>query len=139
MRARASMFILGVGMLVAAVPLAAHHSFAAEYDSTKPITLRGKVTKVEWVNPHGWIHLDVKGPDGKVVNWGIETGSPNALYRRGWKKDSLAIGTEIVCDGYRAKDGTPTVNGTDVTFPDGRKVYAGSSGDGAAPGRSRDQ
>jgi hypothetical protein len=133
MRARMSALVFGA--LVAGVPLLAHHSFSAEYDANKPVTLNGKVTDIEWVNPHGWIHLDVKGPDGKVVNWAIETGSPNALYRRGWKKDSLAIGTEIVCAGYRAKDGTPTVNATDVTFPDGRKVYAGSSGDGAPPGR----
>ena len=108
-----------------------HHSFAAEFDGTQPVTLRGTITAVEWVNPHGWIYIDVKGNDGRVVNWAIETAGPNALARRGVRKTDLPTGIEIVVKGYRAKNGTATANASTVTLPDGRELIAQSSGTGA--------
>jgi len=120
-----------VTLLVAVIPLLAHHSFSAEYDIDKPVTITGTLTKLEWVNPHGWIYVDVKGADGKVVNWAVEFGGPNALLRRGVRKTDFPLGVELVVKGYRAKNGTPTVNGTSVKFPDGRNLYTGSSGPGA--------
>jgi hypothetical protein len=123
--------LLSVTLLVAALPAFAHHSFSAEYDIEKPVTITGTLTKLEWVNPHGWIYVDVKGADGKVVNWAIEFGGPNALLRRGVRKTDFPLGVELVIKGYLAKNGTPTVNGTSVKFPDGRNLYTGSSGPGA--------
>jgi len=120
--------LLSVTLLLAGLPLFAHHSFSAEYDIDKPVTITGTLTKLEWVNPHGWIYIDVKGADGKVVNWGIEFGGPNALLRRGVRKTDFPLGIELVVKGYRAKNGSPTVNGTSVKFPDGRNLYTGSSG-----------
>jgi Family of unknown function (DUF6152) len=131
MRTILAIVVTGVGLLVNSVPLRAHHAFAAEFDSTKPVKLRGTVTKMEWINPHAWIHIDVKDSDGKVVNWMIEGGSPNALFRRGVTKDSLAIGTEVIVDGYQAKDGSNRANGRDIMFADGRKLFLGSPGSGA--------
>jgi hypothetical protein len=117
--------------LCAVATVAAHHSFSAEFDANKSVQLRGTVVKVEWINPHTWIHIDVKGPDGTATRWMIEGGTPNTLLRRGLTRDSLPIGTEIVVDGYRAKNGSNRANGRDVTFADGRKLFMGSSGIGA--------
>jgi hypothetical protein len=125
-------FILFAGALLAAASAWAHHSFAAEFDADKPIKLRGKVTKVEFINPHSWIHLDVAGADGKVVNWGVEGGSPNALLRLGFTKSSLPVGTEIVVDGYQAKDSSSRAVGKDLTFADGRRLFLGGSAPGAS-------
>ena len=118
-------------VITAGTALSAHHSFAAEFDSEKPIQLRGTVVRVEWINPHTWIHIDVKDPDGKVARWMIEGGTPNTLLRRGLTRDTLPAGTEILVEGYRAKNGSNRANGRDVTFPDGRKLFMGSSGTGA--------
>jgi hypothetical protein len=131
MRAKFAIAVACFGLLAAAIPAWAHHAFAAEFDAKKPVKLRGTVTKMEWINPHAWIHIDVKDPEGKVAEWMIEAGTPNTLFRRGFTKDSLQPGTEILVDGYQSKDGSNRANGRDVTFPDGRKLFLGSSGTGA--------
>ena len=134
---KALTIILPVGvLLLAAVPVWAHHAFAAEFDSSKPIKLKGTVTKMEWINPHAWIHIDVKGEDGKVTSWMIEAAAPNSLLRRGFTKESLLAGTEIVVEGFQAKDGSNRANGSVITFTDGRKLFVGAPANdpGAAPG-----
>jgi hypothetical protein len=123
--------LIAVAGLAAALPLCAHHAFNAEFDPKRPIHLQGTVTKMEWINPHAWMHIDVKNPDGTVTNWMIEAGTPNTLFRRGFTKESLKVGTEVVVDGYQAKDGSERGNGRDVTLPDGRKLFFGSTGTGA--------
>src|SRR6476659_3217510 len=123
--------IFGLFLSVAATPLSAHHAFAAEFDATKPVKFEGTVTKMEWTNPHVWIHVDVKKPDGTIENWAFEAGTPNVLFRRGFTKNSLLPGTKIVLDGYRAKDGSRRANGRDLTFANGQKLFMGSSGTGA--------
>lgn len=125
--------VLGVGVmtLLATPPVSAHHAFTAEFDGTKPVTLQGTVTRMDWVNPHSWIYIDVQQADGSVQKWEVEAGAPNAMFRRGWNKKSIPVGTEIVVEGYRAKNGKNIANGRNVTFPDGRKMFVGSSGTGA--------
>src|SRR6266702_5887253 len=120
MRRRLAVLVAGVGLLSATMPVWAHHAFTAEFDAKQPIKLRGTVAKVELINPHSWIHIDVKGDDGQVVGWMIEGGSPNNLYRLGFTKESLPPGSEIVVEGYRAKDGSTRGVGKNVTFADGR-------------------
>jgi hypothetical protein len=120
-----------VGLLVATCSVWAHHSFFAEFDANKPVTLTGAVTKMEWVNPHTWIHLDVKNPDGTVTNWGVEGGTPGMLIRNGFTKESLPPGTEIVVVGYQAKSGAALANGSSIKLKDGTRLFLGSSfGDG---------
>jgi hypothetical protein len=115
-----------MGLFAPVVPVFAHHSFAAEFDGDKRVTLTGVVTKVDWVNPHAYIQVDVKGDDGAVVNWAIETGAPNALYRQGWRKDDLKVGDTVTLDAFLAKDGSHTAAARNVTLPDGRRVFAGT-------------
>jgi hypothetical protein len=131
MQVRSVVIAAAAAAFLAGAAARAHHSFAAEFDANQPVQLRGSVVRVEWINPHTWIHIDVKEPDGKVVRWMIEGGTPNTLLRRGLTRNSLPQGTEIVVDGYRAKNGTNRANGRDLTFPDGRRLFMGSSGTGA--------
>ena len=122
---------LALAVLMAGVTALAHHAFSAEFDATKPVALRGKITRMEWINPHAWIHLEVTRDDGTVENWMIEAGPPGALVRRGWRRDSVLPGIEVLVEGYQAIDGALRANGRDVTFPDGTRLFAGSSGTGA--------
>jgi hypothetical protein len=126
-----------MALAAAPAPIRAHHAFAAEFDAQQPITLRGTVTRVEWINPHTWIHINVKDAGGATTEWMIEGGTPNTLLRRGVDKNSLPSGTEVIVEGYRAKNGTNRANGRDITLPGGRKLFLGSSGTGA-PADGRD-
>ena len=128
---RAGVMAVVIGVLVATPAIQAHHAFAAEFDADRPVTLEGAVTKVDWFNPHAWLHIDVVEADGKTVNWDIELAAPNGLIRRGFNKDSVPIGSKVQVKGYQAKDGGKRANGASVTFPDGRRVFVGSSGTGA--------
>ena len=125
-------------LAVAGVPAWAHHAFAAEFDAKKPVKLRGTVTKMEWINPHTWIHVDVKKDDGGVDEWMVEAGTPNTLLRRGFTRDSLKPGTEVLVDGYQSKDGSLRANGRDITLPNGQTLFLGS-GSTDAPNSNQDQ
>jgi hypothetical protein len=127
----AAIGVIGIMIAGAGASISAHHAFAAEFDSKKPVNFKGKVARMEWVNPHTWLHIDVTRPDGKVERWAIEAGTPNVLFRRGFTKQSLLPGTEIVVDGYQAKDGSRRANGRNLTLPDGKVLFLGSSGTGA--------
>ena len=133
MRTRLLAVVAGVGLLLAAVPVRAHHAFAAEFDESKPIKVRGAVVKWELTNPHSWIHMDVKGGDGKVATWMIEGASPNNLYRLGLSKESLPVGSDITVEGYQAKDGSTRAVGRNIVFSDGRKFFLGLTEAEGAP------
>ena len=133
MRRKVVFALAAIGVLISALPLLAHHAFTAEFDAKKPVKLRGTVARIELINPHSWIHIDVKNSDGTTTRWMIEGGTPNTLLRRGFTKTSLPIGTEILVDGYQSKDGSTRANGRDLTFPDGKKIFLGSSGPEGPP------
>jgi hypothetical protein len=125
--------------IAGSLPALAHHSFAAEYDSGAQITIKGTVNHVDWVNPHSWVFVDVKGTDGKVTTWRCETAPPNGLFRRGWTKNSLKEGSEITVEGYRAKDSSSTMSARSVVTADGKRMFAGSTGNGAPALEGDDQ
>lgn len=132
MRTALALVLAGAALFGSASPATAHHAFGAEFDPDAPVRLQGKIVKVEWVNPHAWIHVEIARPDGKTEVWMVEGGTPNTLLRRGLTRDTLKYGTEIIVDGYQTKDHTlKRANGRDVTFTDGRKIFMGSSGTGA--------
>ncbi len=124
---------LGLLLTLGTTPVSAHHAFASEFDSNKPVKFEGTVTKMMWVNPHAWIYVDVKKPDGTTEEWMVEAGTPNTLLRRGFTKASLLPGTRIRVDGYQSKDGSLRANGRDLTLPDGRTLFLGASDTGAPP------
>jgi hypothetical protein len=133
MRLRMLGVTVGAVVWMTAAPAVAHHSFSAEFDITKVIKVTGKVSSMRWSNPHAWIYVDVQGDDGKVVNWAFETATANGLYRRGWRKDDLEPGTVVTVEGYLARNGTPTANASNITLPDGRRLFAGAAPNEGAP------
>jgi hypothetical protein len=132
MKVRILAIVIAISLSVS-MPVMAHHAFSSEFDGNKPIKVKGVVSRIEWINPHTWIHVDVKDADGKITKWMIEGGSPNALIRRGVTSQLLKVGMEVVVDGYQAKDGSNRANGRDITLADGRKLSVASSGTGAPP------
>ena len=134
MRIRLVLVVAGIALVAAAAPAWAHHAFASEFDAKKPVKFQGTVTKMEWINPHAWMHVAVKKADGTVENWMIEAGSPNSLFRRGINKNTVRVGMQVVVDGYQARDGSRRANGRDVTLPEGRKLFLGSQQTPGAPG-----
>ena len=136
MNMKRTIVVASLGVMLLTASAGGHHAFSAEFDQDKPVMLEGAVTKADWTNPHAWIYIDVKGPDGKVVNWAIEMGAPNALIRRGITKNTVPIGAELTVEGFAAKDGSPTANGRTLRMADGRALFAGSSNTGA-PGDPR--
>ena len=126
MNTRRIVATVGLAVMLAAASVGAHHAFSSEFDQDKPVSLQGAITGAEWVNPHAWIFIDVKGADGKVLNWSIEMGPPNALLRRGWKKSSMQVGAVIKVEGFAAKNGKEFVNASNITMPDGTKIFAGT-------------
>jgi hypothetical protein len=131
MRIKQIAAIVGAGAMICAAPAWAHHAFAAEFDAKKPVHLEGVVSKVELINPHSWIHVDVKSADGTTASWMVEAGSPNVLLRRGFTKATISPGTPVVVEGYQSKDGSMRANGRDITLPNGQKLFLGSQGTGA--------
>jgi Family of unknown function (DUF6152) len=138
MRSQIVSMVAAVGCVlsITTVPAFAHHSFAAEFDREKPVTLEGTVKEFRWVNPHSWLHVNVMKPDGSVEEWAVEGGAPSALLRRGWDRNTLPAGTRVTVNGFMAKDGSPRANATDITFPDGKKMSMASSSENEAPKES---
>src|SRR5215813_297130 len=134
---RPATIILLVALLMYAAPVRAHHAFAAEFDANKQIKLKGTIAKMDWINPHAWLHIDVKEADGTVTRWMVELGPPNSLLKRGWTKQSVPAGMEVVVVGYQSKDGAKRANGRDITLPNGKQLFAGSSGGTGAPYETR--
>lgn len=127
MRTKLCLLLAGLALLAAALPVAAHHAFAAEFDVNQPVKVKGVTAKMDWSNPHAWLYVDVKEPDGKIVNWRFELGAPNALIRMGWRTDTVPVGVEVEVEGFRAKAGGPVANGRSIKLADGRELFSGGS------------